>query len=501
MTTSEKWPRIQWRSDPCRAVLIYENGREEPTAWAPQKGSQKAFLASNVFETLYEGTRGPGKTDALLMDFAQFCGVGWGADWRGVLFRQTHPELQDVIDKSKKWFPLTHPSATYNEAKSFWEWGTGEKLFFRQFKKTSDYWSFHGHAYPWQGWEELTTWPSSDCYKSMFACARSTRTGMPIRIRSTTNPYGPGHNWVKARWRLPLSPRDVVGKVISNSRDRDGELEPARVAVHGHILENRIMMEADPGYLGRIRAAARNKSEQMAWLHGSWDVVAGGMFDDVWDPTVHVLPNIPLDKIPRGWIIDRSYDHGQSKPFSVGWWAESNGEPFVYEGIRYGAIPGDVIRIAEWYGWNGEPNVGVRLSPRTIAQGIKEREEDWGIRARVRAGPADSSIFDEHEPTKSTAGDMAALGVKWLHADKGPGSRKQGWLQIRTLLGASAARPREHPGLYVLDRCEQFRRTVPVLSRSDKDVDDVNTESEDHIGDETRYRLRRKRTEASSGDW
>ena len=35
-------------------------------AWAPQPGSQTLFVTSPVFETLYEGTRGPGKTNALL---------------------------------------------------------------------------------------------------------------------------------------------------------------------------------------------------------------------------------------------------------------------------------------------------------------------------------------------------------------------------------------------------------------------------------------------------
>ena len=44
--------------------------------WAPQPGSQEVFLACPVFEALYDGTRGPGKTDALLMDFAQDVGKG-----------------------------------------------------------------------------------------------------------------------------------------------------------------------------------------------------------------------------------------------------------------------------------------------------------------------------------------------------------------------------------------------------------------------------------------
>ena len=50
-----------------------------PVAWKPHPGSQVRFLSCPVFECLYEGTRGPGKTDALLMSFAQFVGKGYGA--------------------------------------------------------------------------------------------------------------------------------------------------------------------------------------------------------------------------------------------------------------------------------------------------------------------------------------------------------------------------------------------------------------------------------------
>jgi len=58
-------------------------------AWSPQPGSQTFFVTSPIFETLYEGTRGPGKTNALLMDFCQHVGQGFGAAWRGVLFRRS----------------------------------------------------------------------------------------------------------------------------------------------------------------------------------------------------------------------------------------------------------------------------------------------------------------------------------------------------------------------------------------------------------------------------
>jgi hypothetical protein len=512
------WGGVEWRDGKSGLTpFVCKSGAQAD--WAPQEGSQVEFLMCPTYEVLYEGTRGPGKTDALLMDFVQHVGPartvdgvqqsGFGENWRGVLFRRTYPELRDVIDKSLVWFKRFVPGATYNHGEHYWTWPTGERLFFRHFSRESDYWSYHGHAYPWLGWEELTTWPDDHGYRKMQSTNRGTVRGMPRKLRSTTNPYGVGHNWVKLRWRLPLLDQQIAGPLIMDSRDQEGELEPPRRAIHGELSENKILLDADPTYISKLRAAARSPAELKAWLYGDWNIVAGGMFDDLWNPRVHVLPRFPFALIPESWRLDRSYDHGQSAPFSVGWWAESSGERFAYNGRAYGPIRGDLIRIAEWYGWNGRANEGVTMAARDIAIGIKERERDWGLRgatgSRVRPGPADTNIFDEYEPTRSVAGDMQREGVRWEPADKGPGSRKQGWEQIRKMLRAALpveGGTRENPGLFVLDRCEQFTRTVPVLPRDvDKDPDDVDTEAEDHIGDETRYRTRRKRRDIAVGKY
>lgn len=488
---------LHWRENDkgdLAPVLLGPDGKPlngQDVVWAPQRGSQEAFLTCPLFEVLYEGTRGPGKTDCLLMDFAQHCGIGYGREWRGVLFRQTFPQLVDVINKSLKWFPLIFPQAKYNQSSHTWTWPDGEQLLLRQMAKPVDYWNYHGHAYPWIGWEELCNWPTDECYKLMMSCSRSTVRDMPRKYRATTNPYGPGHNWVKARFKLPHR----RGQIIRDARAADGKPEPPRVAIHGNIYENRILLHAEPDYIDKIRAAARNPSELAAWLHGSWDIVAGGMFDDVWRPAVHVVPSIPLRDIPRGWKIDRSFDWGSSKPFSVGWWAESNGEPMTIRGRQYGTVRGDLFRIAEWYGWTGKRNEGVKMLAGDIATGILDREDDWGIRGRVRPGPADSAIFDE-ENGNNIARDMEKKGVKWEPADKGPGSRKQGWEQIRKAMSNAMPNkdgsPRENPGLWVFDSCDQFLETIPSLTRDDKDLDDVDTDAEDHIADETRYRVRRK---------
>jgi hypothetical protein len=484
--------------------------------WRPMPGSQEAFLASTpIFEVLFEGTRGGGKTDTLLMSFCMHVGIGYGAAWRGILFRQTYKQLEDVISKTKKWIPQIWPEAKFNNSEHVWTWPTGERLLLRQYMKPDDYWNYHGHEYPWIGWEELCNWAWYDGYKRMFSCCRSSQKGMPRMIRATTNPYGPGHNWVKMRFRLPAWNM----KVIKDSKDDQGNLEPARLSIRSHIDENKALLEADPEYKQKIAASARNLAERKAWLEGSWDIVAGGMFDDVWDPKYNVVE--PFD-IPERWKMTRSFDWGSSAPFSVGWWAISNGEDIrMPDGKWRSTIRGDIFRVHEWYGWTGKPNEGQRVLATDITRGIIEHElkkgwrlpgEDW---QRVYGGVADSQIFSA-ENGNCIAVDMKTRqrlddghrypGVVWSEADKRPGSRVTGWDQMRRYLKRASPwvtvkdpstgdersifTPREKPGLFVFSTCDQFIRTVPVLPRDEKEPDDVNTDAEDHVADETRYLVR-----------
>lgn len=498
---TEQHPQVEWRVTP--DGLIPFIGKRQIT-WAPQDGSQKAAISCPIFEILYEGTRGPGKTDLMLMKYYQHCGKGFRHEWRGIIFRRTYPELQDIIEKSLKWFSAMCPSAQYNRSDHVWTFPDGEKLFLRHFDHPADYWKYHGHAYTFMGWEELCTWPNDECLRPMLSTVRSTVPNIPLTVFCTANPYGPGHNWVKVRYQLPVvSPRNgnMVGRVI---RDDDGE----RVAIHGKLSENKVLLHAQPDYVKQLRAAAKNDAQFRAWVYGDWDIIAGGMFDDLWDKNVHAMPSFPPEVVPRGWRMDRSFDWGSSKPFSVGWWAESNGEPLEFNGTIYGAVKGDVIRIAEWYGCSGKPNTGIRMESVDIARGIVERENNWNIAGRVKMGPADSSIFDPYEGVRSIAGEMHGQGIDWEKADKRAGSRKQGWDQLRKLLrnarnidaeGKPIDAPREEAGIFFLDRCADTIRTLPVLPRSDKDLDDVDTEAEDHIADEIRYRVKRKSTQVKHG--
>jgi hypothetical protein len=345
----------------------------------------------------------------------------------------------------------------------------------------------------------------------MFACLRSSDERVPRMVRATTNPYGIGHNWVASRYTLHGQWWQTL--ILTDCKDPEGRPEPVRCAIHGHIDENRILLTADPDYKATIAASASNAAMADAWLNGSWDLIAGGMFDDVWDRTVNVVPDFA---IPPSWRIDRAFDWGSSKPFSVGWWAVSDGSDLTFpDGSVRSTVRGDLFRVREWYGWNGRPNEGLRMLAADIAAGIVERELLWGWRTirgtRVSPGPADSAIFTVEDGV-SIAANMAKTvridgrvyhGVQWVPADKRPGSRKMGWEMVRKMVKRAKTvpgKPREEPGLFVIgSQNPQFLRTVLTLPRDQKDLDDVDTHAEDHIGDEVRYRVRSVGTETRSG--
>ena len=458
-------------------------------AWAPHPGSQTYFVTSPIFETLYEGTRGPGKTNALLMDFCQHVGQGFGASWRGILFRRSYPALADVVTKSKEWIPRAFPGAKFIESGPSgyqWRFPGGETLLFRYIEKKGDYQTYHGHEYPWIGFDELTMWESPDCYNVMKSCCRSSAPGLPRKYRASTNPHGPGHHWVKARFIDPAE----RGVVITDEKGN------RRVTLHGHWSENTSLMANDPDYINRILQATEDDlDQQAAWVDGSWDVSAGAFFGGAWKGSVHVLPAFD---VPEDWYLDRAFDWGESKPFSVGWWAESDGSPVVVAGAQRTFARGSLFRVAEWYGCKAnKPNVGLGLLTREIAEGILEREANFFPGRYVNAGPADSMIFDVTDGHR-LADAFDDAGVEFTEANKGPGSRRNGWKLMRDRMGNAKRHPAEHAGLYVFDRCRDFIRTVPLLPRDPKKPDDIDTSAEDHIADESRYRVLAERHTTTS---
>lgn len=488
-------------------------GTPEPppkVIWEPLPGSQSLVMSCPCHSILYEGTRGPGKTDAQLMYFRKFVGKGYGKFWRGVIFDREYKNLDDLIAKSQRWFPEFKDGARFLSSRGDykWVWPTGEELLFRQVKRQSDYWNYHGQEFPFIGWNELSKFPTSDLFDSLMSCNRSSYRPppdsdipeIPLVIFSTTNPYGAGHNWVKRKFIDVGKPGEVIEKQfdVFNPRTQQREMvTKTQVRIFGSYKENIYLA---PEYIAELEKI-RDKNKRKAWLWGDWDVVAGGAFDDVWDSDKCILPRF---KVPYSWNVNRSFDWGSTHPFSVGWWAEANGEYATIDyppslehpggrKVQFCPPKGTLIRIAEWYGTEEVgTNRGLKMSAGDIAKGIIQREKDlrmgrW-IVGEVEPGPADSQIYQVKESDVETIGKkMEDLGIFWTAADKSPGSRINGLQLVRDCFENTLRK--EGAGLYFTDNCLAAIATVPVLPRDEDKLDDVDTDAEDHIYDDIRYRV------------
>lgn len=480
-------------------------------AWKPiPKSSQALALDSRAHHTLYCGSRGPGKTDTQLMKFRRYVGKGYGPFWRGIILDREYKNLDDIVSKSKRWFNKFGDGAKFNASKAEykWTWPTGEELLFRVAKKADDYNNYHGQEFPFIGWNELTKYPTSELYDLMMSTNRSSFTpekdsprdkngniqllpNIPLIVFSTSNPHGAGHIWVKRRFIDPAPYGVIIPRTtkIFNPKNKNFEdVITTQVSIFGAFHEN---IYLDPIYIAGLYNT-RDPNLRKAWLKGDWNVVAGGMFDDLWNDAIHA--GLPRFKVPSSWKLDRSFDWGSSHPFSVGWWAEANGEEAILpDGTSFCPPPGTLIQVAEYYGTDEiGTNRGLRLSSTTIAKEIIEKEKQYieqgWFSDFAEPGPADNQIRDVREEDVDTIEDkMADCGVRWTRSDKSKGSRVIGLELFRDRLLSSINK--EGPGIYFTKNCRASIATIPILPRDEDKIDDVDTTAEDHPWDMARYRV------------
>lgn len=454
---------------------------QQKVIWEANRGGQWLFLKSLHWQALADGDRGGGKTDTLLHSYLQHVGEGWNEDWNGIILRRTFPQLRDIIARSHRWIPREFPGAQYNKNDRIWIFPERESLQFGYLNSLTDYERYHGFSFAYIGFEELTNWPTPECYEAMISCSRSARKGIPLKIRANTNPWGSGFQWVKSRFVDHAEPFKPIG-----------EMGRERIRIPISWRENTPFRAADPDYHVRLAEEITNQAQLKAWLHGSWDIMAGGYFADIWRDGVHWIE--PFD-IPPTWYIDRSHDWGSSAPFCTLWFAESNGEALP-DGRRW--PKGTLFVINEDYGCAGnpekpnwKPNVGLELLPKDIAARVRQTEERMMstrfVQKKPQPGPGDDPLWDVSRG-QSMAKQMSDAGVLWTRPSKGPGSRVAGWMEIAQRLKASRQHPMEEKGLFVFQTCKHLHRTLPSLPRDVKNPDDIDSSTEDHPADALRLR-------------
>ncbi|HYF54679.1 MAG TPA: terminase family protein, partial [Salinarimonas sp.] len=427
-------------------------------AWEPQPGPQTALITCPVFEVFYGGARGGGKTDGVLGEFASHA-AQYGEHAIGLMVRRTREQLVETVERSKVIYGKIGAKLVDN----LWRFPNGARLRFAYLERDADAENYQGHSYTRVYVEEIGTFPSSAPILKLLATLRSGHN-VPVGFRATGNPGGPGHQWVKARY-IDDAPMGWTVTVHEFENPFSGEVVTRdRVYIPSRLSDNSYL---GGQYVANL-AMAGSPELVRAWLEGDWNVVLGAYFPEF--GARHVVAPCEL---PKHWARFRAVDWGSYRPFSVGWYAVSDGDLPQFP-------RGALIRYREWYGCS-EPNVGLKLTAEQVAEGIAEREPE-----KLLYGVIDPATFNQ-DGGPSIAERMNAVLARYKLVEFHKADNKRvarngamgGWDQVRARLVGED----ERPLIYFFSTGIHLIRTLPALQHGELNPEDVDTDGEDHAPD------------------
>ncbi len=367
---------------------------------------QAIFLLLDQREAFYGGAAGGGKSTALLAAALQYVDTpGYAA----LILRRSFPQLSQpkmLIPLSQQWLGAT--DAIYSATMRQWTFPSGAVLRFGHVQDEDSIYDYQGGGYQFVGFDELTQFtPAMYEYISFSRVRRELaleEAGVPTRIRSSANPGGIGHQWVKARF------------VDAETR------QPGAVFIPAKVSDNPGLDVADYteslGHLGEIL--------RQQLLDGNWGAFEGAAYP-MFSRHNHVIK--PFD-IPDGWERFEGMDYGSTNP--TAWLANA----IDYDGFH--------IVFDELYVEQPVPHLPSDIEPQ-----LKARREIWwpaSMRPHVHADP---SVFNSAQTTKwgrppSVAEEFEAAGIPLTAANN---DRRAGYLRIAELLKPDQARrfPAWHP--------------------------------------------------------
>ena len=413
---------------------------------------QELFLRDTHRHVGYGGARGGGKSWAIRTK-ATLLGLKH-AGIRMLIVRRTYPELVENHIRQLRTELVAPGAATYNKTEKRMTFINGSTINFMYCRRDDDLESLQGREYDVIFIDEATQM-SEYQLKVIGACCRGVNR-FPKRIYYTCNPGGQGHGYIK--------------RIFIDRRYEENENPDDYSFTQALVHDNVALMQKDPEYIKMLEALPPKHRE--AWLNGSWDIFEGQFFEEFRDDPKHYDDRqythvIEPFEVPLSWKIYRSYDFGYAKPFSCGWWA-----------IDY---DDRVYRIAELYGCTKEPNTGVKWTPDEQFRKIREIENQHPLlKGRKIRGVADPAIWE------ASSGESVAdvAGKHGIYFDKGDNARISGWMQMHYRF---AFDDEGIPMMYIFNTCKSFIRTIPLMMYSETHPEDLDTELEDHIADETRY--------------
>lgn len=391
---------------------------------------QQAFIDSQAFETLFGGAAGGGKSYGQLVD-----GLLYALKYpksKQIIFRSTFADLEkSLIRTSMDLYPLS--IADYNSSKHTWKFKNGSIVDFGYIQYEKDVYQYQSAEYDVIRFDELTHF-TEFMYTYMISRCRGANP-YPKCIKSSTNPGGVGHNWVKERFIDIGAPN-----VIHTCKLETGETT-TRIFIPSLVQDNKFMLTYDPDYIKRLDALP--EKERRALKYGDWDIFDGQFFTE-FKRDIHVIS--PFE-IPKDWYIYFVMDYGLDK--LAGYWiaVDYNNNAYVFREVY-------------------ESNL-------LVSQARDKIKEMTNELVYLYLAPPD--LWNRHKETGKSTADIFEEGDITLY--KTNNDRIQGWLQMKEWLkpykdeqGCMTAK------LKIFNTCKNLIRCLPQVQHDEKRVGDIANE-------------------------
>lgn len=459
----DRTPKVESTVRSISAGLDFEAvPQEKEVIFTPNPGPQTEFLAAGEREVLYGGAAGGGKTYSLIADPMRYFG---NANFNGLILRRTNDELREIIWKTQELYPRAFNGAKWQEKKSQWVFPSGARLWLTYLERDEDVLRYQGQAFSYIAFDELTQHPTPFAWNYMRSRLRTTDPDLPIFMRATTNPGGPGHGWVKSMFVDPAPPNKPFGatdidtgeelRYPENHPEKPGEPLFNRRFIPASLYDNPYLSN-DGAYEANLLSLPEMQRRQL--LEGDWAVATGAAFPE-FRMNTHVVD--PFD-IPPTWRRFRSCDFGYSTFSAVHWFAVDPS----YETL---------VVYRELY--------VSKHTGRDLAKAVMDAEQGDSI----SYGVLDSSCWHNRgQVGPSIAEEMISMGCRWRPSDRSAGARVAGKNRLHELLKVDEVT--EMPGIVFFNTCRQIIADLPVIPSDPKGSDDINPRyASDHAYDSIRY--------------